>query len=101
VLSGHHNTLGAVFGDLVELEIGDLIQVYSHSYLFIYQITNRMIVPEKYQLLDTRMANLQWILPSQDERLTLITCWPDDSNTHRVIIVAAPVERLEIASDFQ
>lgn len=99
VLSGHHNTLGAVFSRLVELETGDTIQVYSHGYRFVYQITNRMIVPEKYQQLDTRMANVQWILPSQDERLTLITCWPDESNTHRVIIVAAPVERLDIASD--
>jgi sortase A len=101
VLSGHHNTLGAVFGRLVELETGDLIQVYSHGYRFVYQVTNRMIVPEKYQLLDTRMANVQWILPSQDERLTLITCWPNESNTHRVIIVAAPVERLDIATDLQ
>lgn len=101
VLNGHHNTLGAVFGHLVDLEIGDTIQVYSPNYLFIYQVTNRMIVPEKYQLMDTRMANLQWILPSQDERLTLITCWPDESNTHRVIIVAAPVERLQIGSDPQ
>lgn len=99
VLSGHHNILGAVFGRLVDLKAGDLIQVYSRDHLFIYQVTNRMIVPEKYQQMDTRMANLQWILPSQDERLTLITCWPDESNTHRVIIVAAPVQRLNLGSD--
>lgn len=101
VLSGHHNVLGAVFGRLVDLQAGDIIQVYSHDHLFVYQITNRMIVPEKYQQMDTRMANLQWILPSQDERLTLITCWPDESNTHRVIIVAAPVKRLNLGSDPQ
>jgi sortase A len=101
VLNGHHNSLGAVFGRLVELELGDIIQVYSHNSLFTYQVTNRMIVPEKYQQMDTRMANVQWLLPSQDERLTLITCWPDESNTHRVIIVAAPVERLDLATDLQ
>jgi LPXTG-site transpeptidase (sortase) family protein len=101
VLSGHHNTLGAVFGRLVDLEIGDTIQVYSANSLFTYQVTNRMIVPEKYQQMDTRMANVQWLLPSQDERLTLITCWPDDSNTHRVIIVAAPIERLQLSADHQ
>jgi LPXTG-site transpeptidase (sortase) family protein len=98
VLSGHHNVLGAVFSRLVDLQAGDVIQVYSHDHLFVYQVTNRMIVPEKYQQMDTRMANLQWILPSQDERLTLITCWPNDSNTHRVIIVAAPVRRLYLDS---
>jgi len=101
VLSGHHNVLGAVFGRLVDLQSGDIIQVYSHDHLFVYQITNRMIVPEKYQQMDTRMANLQWILPSQDERLTLITCWPDQSNTHRVIIVAAPVRHMNLGSDSQ
>lgn len=101
VLNGHHNSLGAVFGRLVELEAGDIIQVYSHNSLFTYQVTNRMIVPEKYQQMDTRMANVQWLLPSQDERLTLITCWPDESNTHRVIIVAAPVERLDLVTDLQ
>ena len=101
VLNGHHNVFGAVFNRLVDLQAGDIIQVYSGSHLFVYQVRNRMIVPEKYQQMDTRMANLQWILPSQDERLTLITCWPDESNTHRLIIVAAPVERLNIETDLQ
>jgi len=101
VLSGHHNVLGAVFSRLVDLQAGDVIQVYSRDHLFVYQVTNRMIVPEKYQQMDTRMANLQWILPSQDERLTLITCWPEESNTHRVIIVAVPLRRLNLTSDPQ
>lgn len=101
VLSGHHNALGAVFNRLIDLEIGDSIHVYSQSSLFVYQVTNRMIVPEKYQQMDTRMANLQWLLPSHDERLTLITCWPDESNTHRVIIVAAPVKHQYLSTDLQ
>jgi sortase (surface protein transpeptidase) len=28
---------------------------------------------------------------STDERITLITCWPVDSNPHRVVIVAFPI----------
>lgn len=39
---------------------------------------------------DVRMDNARWILPSTDERLTLVTCWPAKSNTHRLIIVASP-----------
>ena len=38
-----------------------------------------------------RRANAQWIAPTDDERLTLVTCWPYISNTHRLIIVAKPV----------
>ncbi len=46
VLSGHHNVSGAVFKRLVDLQAGDIIQVYSRDHLFVYQLTNRMIVPE-------------------------------------------------------
>jgi LPXTG-site transpeptidase (sortase) family protein len=91
VLNGHHNISGEVFRRLIELVEGDLIQVFSDQHLFVYQITNKMILPEKYEVLEVRVKNAQWILPSQDERLTLITCWPYESNTHRLIIVARPV----------
>jgi LPXTG-site transpeptidase (sortase) family protein len=91
VLNGHHNISGEVFRRLNELVEGDLIQVFSDQHLFVYQITNKMILPEKYEVLEVRVKNAQWILPSQDERLTLITCWPYESNTHRLIVVARPV----------
>jgi len=91
VLNGHHNVAGEVFGRLIDVEIGDVIQVYSSQSLFTYQITNKMILKEKYEQIDVRMENAQWILPSQDERLTLITCWPRESNTHRLIVVARPL----------
>jgi hypothetical protein len=40
--------------------------------------------------LEIRLDNGRWILPTEDERLTLVTCWPEDSNSHRLIIVAVP-----------
>lgn len=98
VLNGHHNISGKVFARLIDLEPGDVIQVYSKESLFIYLITNKMILPERYQDIDARMTNAQWILPSQDERLTLITCWPEQSNTHRLIIVARPIGRQNLNS---
>jgi LPXTG-site transpeptidase (sortase) family protein len=42
----------------------------------------------------TRMENASWIGESNDERLTLVTCWPYESNTHRLIVVARPVNVL-------
>lgn len=92
VLNGHHNEYGEVFGGLVDLEVGDTIQVYSGSRVFNYEIANKMILPERDQPLSVRLANAQWIEPSTDERLTLITCWPKDNNTHRLIIVAVPIQ---------
>lgn len=90
VLSGHHNVHGEVFKSLVDLNPGDLLIVQSEKHYFRYVIVNRMILPEKYAPLEERLENARWILPSEDERLTLITCWPYESNTHRLILVARP-----------
>jgi sortase A len=91
VLNGHHNIYGKVFGRLVDLKVGDLLLVYGAKRMYGYRITNTMILPEKYEQLDVRMDNARWILPSTDERLTMVTCWPEESNTHRLIIVAQPL----------
>lgn len=101
VLNGHNNTNGEVFKSLDEVEVGDIITIESHASRFSYLITNKMILPEKYEDIDTRMNNAQWILPSVDERLTLISCWPFESNTHRVVIVARPLTREKITSSLE
>ncbi len=98
VLSGHHNAYGEVFGNLYQLEEGDIINLYHGDELFQYVVTNVMIFEEKDQPLEARLENARWILPSDDERLTLITCWPQDSNTHRLIIAAVPLYRSLIAN---
>lgn len=91
VINGHHNIYGKVFARLVDLQPGDIIIAYGLQQAYVYQVTNKMILPEKHQALDVRMDNARWILPSEDERLTLVTCWPAESNTHRLIIVATPL----------
>ena len=98
VLNGHHNAYGKVFKDLVKLGIGDVIIVYSGSQEFHYQVVAKMLLPERYRPLSTRMENALWIAPSTDERITLVTCWPADSNTHRVVIVAFPIGNPNIVS---
>ncbi len=90
VLNGHNNVHGDVFARLEDVHLGDTISVTSGDKVYTYRVTNRMILPEKYQELAIRAANAQWIQPSQDERLTLVTCWPLNGNSHRLILVAAP-----------
>jgi LPXTG-site transpeptidase (sortase) family protein len=90
VFNGHHNSDGMVFKDLANLAIGDEIRVYSNTREFRYQVVEKLLLPERYASLETRMENARWIATSTDERLTLITCWPPDSNTYRVVIVAFP-----------
>jgi len=49
-----------------------------------------MILEERDAPVEQRLENARWLARSEDERLTLITCWPPESNTHRLIIVAIP-----------
>lgn len=98
VFNGHHNAYGEVFKDLVDLKEGDLIEVYSGESVFEYQVKLVLLLPEKYQSMDDRIKNASWIMPTPDERLTLVTCWPPESNTHRLIVVAFPVKKIPPAA---
>jgi sortase A len=92
VLNGHHNIYGEVFRDLKDLEPGDEIVVYTGVTPHYYAVTERHILKEKYESAEVRLENAQFILPTDDERLTMVTCWPYTNNTHRLIIVAMPVQ---------
>jgi LPXTG-site transpeptidase (sortase) family protein len=91
VLDGHHNVDGEVFRDLHLLEPGDLIVVFGSGQEHRYRVTERLILKEKYQDLETRLANARWIQATAGERLTLVTCWPYETNTHRLFIIAEPL----------
>ncbi len=90
VLEGHQDIAGRVFENLENLAEGDTITVQSDSLTRTYVIALRTIVAEKDQPLEVRRENARWIGPSTDERLTLVTCWPRNDNTHRLILVALP-----------
>lgn len=91
VLSGHHNIQGEVFRNTVDLEPGDTITLYMDNRLHEYQVEDKFIVKDKGEPVEVRRANARWIGPFTDQRLTMITCWPYNNNTHRVIVIAKPV----------
>lgn len=90
VLNGHHNIFGEVFGRLVDLEVGSEIVVYDAETPHNYTVADIEILPERDQPLAVRQENAKWIQPTDDERLTLVTCWPHTDNSHRLIVVAYP-----------
>jgi LPXTG-site transpeptidase (sortase) family protein len=92
VLDGHHNIAGEVFRRLVDLRAGDEIDVFTSGEVFTYKITTRQILKERAAPYELRVKNAQWIMPTDDERLTLVTCWPYTTNSHRLIIVAKPMK---------
>jgi sortase A len=90
VLSGHHNVEGKVFRYVVDLEIGDEVILYAGERAFAYTVTEKYILKEAGMPWAVRLKNAQWIGATDDERLTLVTCWPYEwpGNTHRVVVVA-------------
>ena len=91
VLSGHHNIKGEVFRYLVDVQEGDEVDVYVGDEVYRYYVQQKLIVKEKGEPVDVRRQNAQWIAPTDDTRVTLVTCWPYTNNTHRVVVVAKPV----------
>lgn len=92
VLNGHHNVYGEVFRYLRVLQPGDLLRLESGGRRFNYIVVQTMTLPEQNQPVDVRLENARWILPTGDERVTLITCWPYYSNTHRLVVIARPID---------
>lgn len=95
VLNGHHNIKGEVFRDLYRVQVGDEINLFSEGQQFTYVVVYTAVLPERNQPLEVRLANAEWIQSTEDERITLITCWPYESNTHRVVVVAVPLRAAE------
>ena len=92
VLSGHNNILGAVFRELDQLRTGDKMDIFSGGVRYTYQVDKVLIVPETRATPEQRKDNAKWIAPFDDDRLTLVSCWPRDDNTHRIIVVGHRIE---------
>ena len=90
VLSGHNNIGGSVFRDLSKLAVGDTVIVRSQVSARQYTVTTRLIIREALQSDEQRMKNARWMGEFPGERVTLITCYPAWTNTHRLVIVAKP-----------
>jgi sortase A len=90
VFVGHNNEFGEVFRGLEELQAGDEVFVRSVKGDRAYRVGETALFEEEYAPLEQRLENARWLAPTPDERLTLITCWPYYSNTHRIVVVARP-----------
>jgi sortase A len=92
VISGHNNVEGEVFRYVSELEVGDTITLYAGDDGYTYTVQEKHLLKEAGEPASVRRQNAEWIAPTDDVRLTLVTCWPYSwpGNTHRVIVVARP-----------
>jgi sortase A len=97
VLSGHHNTKGEVFRAISDLQLaaGDPVYLYDQAGQRFTYVVDEVTDPPLVEVGATdaqRLSNARYIQPTEDARVTLVTCWPYWSNTHRVVVVAKLVE---------
>jgi sortase A len=97
VLSAHNNIKGAIFRQLDQVRKEHEVVLWSGTRRFAYSVSQVVIVPETEATPEQRVENARWIGPFDEERLTLVSCWPRNNNTHRVIVVAHRNPAAEIA----
>jgi len=90
VLNGHNTNYGEGFRDLYRLHVGDEIILCSQQISRAYSVYQTLILPEGGQPLKARLANARYVMPTEDERLTLVTCHPYGSLRNRLIVLAQP-----------
>lgn len=93
VLDGHNNIAGAVFRDLWKVTAGETIYVYANHKQYTYKVDSVQLRPEVNVDAAERAQTASLIRQSDDYRLTLISCWPPNSNTHRVFVQAHLVQQ--------
>jgi LPXTG-site transpeptidase (sortase) family protein len=92
VINGHNWPQEAVFRDLHKIEPGEAIAVYADGLGFAYEVTEVVLLPEQGQSWEVQLANTHYIDPTEDDRLTIITCHPYGSVRYRLVVVALRTE---------
>lgn len=94
VISGHNNIGGSVFRPVcvigepgVDFGLGDaMILTDQKGRRFTYRVNGWRRLKERNASIERQEANAAYMQPTAYARLTLVTCWPPWSNTHRVIV---------------
>jgi sortase (surface protein transpeptidase) len=92
ILYGHNNMYGSVFKNLGKLAPGDDISLKTGQRTWFYQVDRVLLLPILNATPGQRLAYLAYISDTPLPRLTIISCWPPESNTYRVVVIAYPVQ---------
>lgn len=92
VITGHNDWKGEVFRTLEKAEPGDEVIITTedgndHH----YSVAEIHLRKEIGAPLEERLATGQFLAPMEEERVTLVTCWPYGVDDHRLIVVAKPI----------
>ena len=90
VLTGHNNISGEVFRDLDKLHPGDEVILFTEDSEFYYEVQKVYTIP--YLGVETEgEATIQSLTaPQTSEMVTMVSCWPYATSSHRIIVIAVP-----------
>jgi LPXTG-site transpeptidase (sortase) family protein len=96
VLSGHHNTAGEVFREVSEIgldgarlgEGDELVLVTGDGQHYTYSVVDWERFQESGIAEEERQRHAGYLDQTGEPTLTLVTCWPYESNSHRVVVIA-------------
>jgi LPXTG-site transpeptidase (sortase) family protein len=87
ILYGHNNLYGKIFEHLADLVKGDKVYLQTGNQRWEYEVRYNLVLPILGASRDQLKSYQKYLHPTQDARVTLISCWPPISNTHRVVII--------------
>lgn len=98
VINGHNTTHGEIFRELYRLQPGDTIILHAGDLAHTYTVSETMVLKESSQSIETRDEHARYVMPTRNERLTLITCHPYGSLRNRLIVIAHPTQTDKITA---
>jgi len=79
ILSAHNDIYGEIFRDLPDVELGDVVELYTASQVYRYVVTQKRIIEP---------TDVSVMYPTSTPVLTLISCYPYGVDTHRIVVIA-------------
>ena len=79
VLSGHNDVFGEIFRDLIYLQPGDQVILYTAQHQYIYVVTGSQIVEP---------TQVEVMAATSDPTVTLISCYPYLIDNKRIVVSA-------------
>ena len=94
VISGHNTPGGRVFEGLAVLGYsegpvpsGTWAYVKStDGHIYVYELQKKALLPVLGVSAEEQRAYLSYVRPTQEARLTLITCWPLGDTSYRLVV---------------
>ena len=78
-----------MFRRLDELASGDIVELLTvDGQCYEYIVDTVLVLDELGATLAEKRAHARWLDPTDEPVLTLITCWPAWSYTHRIVVRA-------------